>query len=342
VPKGLSPRRLAVAGLLLLVVVLGVLVFAPADDTYIFLPNEAHSVEPLVKVEGRRPRDDPGGIYFVDVLVRKASLLERLFPGLRDGSRLVPAEALNPTGISDDARRQGNLRQMTRSQRIAAAVAFREVDYDVKADPAGALVALVAPGSPASKKLQPTDIIVAVDGAPVRTPGDLRRLLGRREPGDSARLGVRRGTDRLRFSLRTVRDDETGRPVIGVIVEQAADIRLPLDVEIDTGDVGGPSAGLAFTLELLEQLGRDVDRGLDVAVTGEIELDGRVGAVGGIQQKVIGAKRSKVDVFVVPTGDNAAEARRYGDGVRVLAVRTLDEALRGLATIAAEQRQAAP
>ena len=100
-----SPARLAAAGLLLLGVVVAALLLVPTRSTYIFLPDEAHPVEPLVRVEGERGRDDAGGIYFVDVLVRKATLLERVWPGPREGSRLVPAHAINPTGISDDARR---------------------------------------------------------------------------------------------------------------------------------------------------------------------------------------------------------------------------------------------
>ena len=332
--RSLTPSRLAAAGLLLLAVVAGILFLAPASGTYIFLPDEAHPVEPLVTVEGGKNRDDPGGIFFVNVLVRKASLFERLYPGVREGSSLVPAGALNPTGISDEARRRGNLREMTRSQQIAAAVALRELGYDVEADLRGALIAQVIPESPAAGKLQPTDVIVAVGGTAVRTPSDLRRLLQRGEPGETVTLTVRRGGERKRFSLTTApAPSDRGRAVIGVLVEQAAEIDLPLDVEIDTGDVGGPSAGLAFSLALLEELGREVDGGYRVAVTGEIELDGDVAPVGGIQQKVIGASRSDVDVFLVPAGENAEEARRYADGLRVIPVRSFRQALRALATL---------
>jgi PDZ domain-containing protein len=104
-------------------------------------------------------------------------------------------------------------------------------------------------------------------------------------------------------------------------------------VTIDAGNVGGPSAGLAFALEVMEKLGRDVDHGHRVAATGEIELDGSVGEIGGVKQKTIGARKAGVDVFLVPAGDNAEEARRYADGLRIVAVQNFRQALSALATL---------
>ena len=102
---------------------------------------------------------------------------------------------------------------------------------------------------------------------------------------------------------------------------------------IDLGGVGGPSAGLAFALDIVEELRGDVDRGLKVAATGEIELDGHVAPIGGVKQKVIGARRSGADVFLVPAGDNAEEARRHAGDLRVIPVESFRQALRALATL---------
>ncbi len=126
---------------------------------------------------------------------------------------------------------------------------------------------------------------------------------------------------------------EPGHPVIGIRVAQAAKIDLPLDVGIDLGDVGGPSAGLPFALDILQSLGRDVDRGYTVAATGEIELDGTVGPIGGIKQKVFGARSAGADIFLVPAGDNADEARRYAGNLRIIPVQTFQQALQKLATL---------
>jgi PDZ domain-containing protein len=121
--------------------------------------------------------------------------------------------------------------------------------------------------------------------------------------------------------------------LIGVVVETAADVKLPRRVKISTGSVGGPSAGLAFALEILEKLGRDVDHGRKVAATGQIELDGTVSPIGGVRQKTIGVRKSGIHVFLVPAGENAAEARRYAHGVRIIPVRNFQQALHALATL---------
>lgn len=320
------------AGLVLLVVVAAVLWVTPSSS-YIFLPDEAHPVEPLVSVEGGEAPKDGGGIYFVDVFVRKATLLERLFPSLQDGSTVVPASAVRPPGVSDSARRKADLRAMSRSQEVAAAVALRALGYDVQARPTGALVDQVIAGAPAAGRLLPGDVVISVDGRHVRTRDDLRRELGRNSARSTVRLGVRRGSELREVRLRTAADPRTGHPMIGVFVEQAADVALPLDVKIESGDIGGPSAGLPFALDIMEELGRDVDRGHRVAATGEIELDGRIEPIGGVRQKTIGVRRAGVNIFLVPAGDNAREAAKYGDGLRIIPVRNFQQALRALATL---------
>jgi len=308
--------------------------FVPSN-TYLILPDGAKTLADKVKVEGEEPSDDEGGIYFVDVIVRKSSLLEQLLAPLRpDGSELVPEHAIVPPGSDFEERRRQNQRQMNRSQQVAAAVALREFGLDVGSDPEGALVVAIAPDAPADGKLRATDVIVAVDGETVETPDDLRRLIGDREPGERVSVDVRAGGAVRTEVLSTVESpQQEGRAIIGIQVEQSARIELPIDVEIDLGAVGGPSAGLAFALDVLEELGRDVDRGYRVAATGEIELDGGVAPIGGIKQKTIGAKDAGIEVFLVPAGDNADVARRNANGIRIIAVESFQQALRQLATL---------
>jgi PDZ domain-containing protein len=305
----------------------------PASD-FLIVPDRAKPLADRVEVEGERPDPDGGGLYYVDVLVRRATWLERLVPPFRpEGADLVPAHAIVPPGTDESDRRAANRRAMTRSQRIAAAVALRELGYDVTVAPAGALVTAIAPDVPAAERLEAGDVVVAVDGTRVRTPDDLRRLVRERAPGDELELRVRRGTATRTLTVETVeRPGEPGRPVIGIQVAQEADIRLPLRVEIDLGSVGGPSAGLAFALDVAEELGRRVDRGRVVVATGELELDGSVQPVGGIKQKVLGARRVNADVFVVPAGENAAVARRYAGDLRVVPVESFQQALSELTT----------
>jgi PDZ domain-containing protein len=275
---------------------------------------------------------DEGGIYMVDILVRRASLLERLFPRIRDNASLVPEEQFNPAGVSERQRRQSSLNQMSRSQQIALAVALRELDYDVEATPIGAEVALVLPDSPAEGKLEPGDVIVGARGERVRSPEDLRDVMEGHPPGETVELEVRRAGKVRTIGVGTRADPEDARrAVVGVLVEPAANIDLPLDIKINAGDVGGPSAGLAFALDVVDELGRDIDEGRRIAVTGELDLEGNVGAIGGIEQKAAGARLIDADVFVVPE-DNAAEAREHADGLEIVAVSTFDQALAALAT----------
>jgi PDZ domain-containing protein len=332
--KRLTPARLAAAGLLLLAVVALVLWLAPSDS-YIFLPDRARPVAPLVRVPGGKAPRDGGGIYFVDVLVRKASWLERLFPSIREGATIHPASDVQAPGVSEKAQHTEDLRAMSRSQDVAAAVALRALGYKVTTRSTGVLVENVARGAPAAGRLFPTDVIVSVDGRRVRTPEDLRAILRSRRVGTTFRIGVRRGGALTQVQIRTISDpSQRGRPILGILVGEAASVRLPINVRIDAGDIGGPSAGLAFALDILEQLGRDVDHGRRIAATGEIELDGTVGPIGGVKQKTFAVRKAGIHVFLVPTaGENAAEARRYAHGLRIIPVQNFQQALRALATL---------
>jgi Lon-like protease len=329
-----SPGRLALLGLFLLGAAALILWLTPSDN-YILLPDKPRPVAPLVTVAGHhRSAQDKGRIYFLAVVVRKATLLERLFPWLRDDATLVPASALRTPGVSEQAQRRIDERDMSQSQSIAAAVALRALGYKVLARDSGARISGVVSGTPAVGKLKRTDVVVGLDGEGVRSPSDLRRLMAKHRPGDRLRLEVRNSGGLRTVDIRTVADPrDPARAVIGVIIDQAAQIRLPFRVTIDPGSVVGPSAGLAFALEVMEKLGRDVDHGYRVAATGELELDGGVLPIGGVQQKAVEARKYHVDILLIPAGENSSEARRYAGRVKVIAVRSFQQALHALATL---------
>jgi Lon-like protease len=335
VTRIITPGRAILAGLLVLAVVVGALWLLPSNQ-YIFLPDRAHPVSALVTVPKDRVRSDSagGGIYFVDVFVRKASLFERLFPWVRTGATLYPDTAVLPCGTDAAQQRQADQSEMTRSQQIAAAVALKALGYKVDAKSSGVLIDSVACDSPAVGKLQATDVLVGIDGKPIRTTGGLFAAMQKHKPGDVVRLAVRDASGQRLISAKTLADpSDPKRALIGISVEQAFQAKLPFPVRIDANGVGGPSAGLAFALDLMEKLGRDVDHGNKVAATGELEPDGTVLPIGGVKQKTIGARRAGVDVFLVPAGDNAKEARKYADGLRIIPVESFRQALRALATL---------
>jgi len=333
VTRALTPLRLAgvLAGLILAAAI--VLYLVPSND-YILLPDTAHPVAPLVTVKGGHDPKGPGGILFVDVFERRASVFESLFPWIHKGATLVPARLIVPPGVSDKAVRQADLHAMTISQKVAAAVALRRLGYKVVAKPSGVIVAALDERSHAVGKVQPSDLIVSVNGTPTRTIAKLRAILATVNVGETVTLVILRGAQHHTIAIKTIADTRNAkRAIVGFAPEQAAEIKLPVKVQIDAGNVGGPSAGLAFALEVMEELGRDVDHGYRVAATGALELDGAVTPIGGVKQKTFGVRNADADVFLVPAGDNAREARRYADGLRIIAVKSFPQALRALATL---------
>jgi PDZ domain-containing protein len=331
----LSPLRLATAGLVVLAAALVILV-TRSSDQYLEIPDEAHPLEGLVKVPAAKPQNDGGDIYYVDVVQKRASLLESLIPAFRpDGSTLIDRERFIEPGISEKERFELAIADMKLSQTIASIVALRALGHRIPVRLGGVRVVAVTSDSHAVGLLKPDDVIVAAEGERVRDREDLSAILAEHRPGDVVRIRIRRGKVRRAFAIRTTSDEhDPQRPIIGVLPIQALDVRMPFRIRFNLGEVGGPSAGLAFALELLEKRGRDVDHGYKVAATGAIQLDGTVTRIGGVKQKTIGARKADVDVFLVPVdGDNARDAQRYAEGLRIIPVESFQQALRALATL---------
>jgi Lon-like protease len=331
----LSPFRLASAGLVVLVATAVILV-TRGSDQYLEIPDDAHPLANLVQVPGAKPQDDGGGIYYVDIVLRPASLLESLVSVVRpEGSDLIDRTQILEPGISDQERIKLDRATMKESQEVASVVALRRLGYQVPIRPGGVRVVAVTSGSHAAGVVQTGDVIVSANGKPVRTRTDLAAVAARLEPGDTMKIVVRRGGKKLTFSIRTIADSQNPkRAIIGILPIQALNVQLPFPIKFNLRKVGGPSAGLAFALELLEKKGRDVDHGYKVAATGVIQLDGSVTQIGGIKQKTIGARKSHIDVFLVPVdGDNARDAKRYAHGLRIIPVKSFQQALQALATL---------
>jgi len=320
-----------------LVLATGVILYSIPSGQYILLPDVAHPVAPLVRVQGARPANN-GTLYFVDVFSRRASELESIFPWIHSHASLIPAGDIVPPCSTAGEAEATQLQEMAFSQRIAAAVALRKLGYRVVVQPSGVRVSQLVSNTNAPCNLQPDDVILAVNGIPTLTEAKLHSVLDRVKPGSVVALRVRRAgrLQTVRIKTVVVRERPSGpeRAFVGFAPDQAATIKLPIRVSIDTNDIGGPSAGLAFALEVMQKLGRNVLHGHRVAATGEIELNGSVGPIGGIEQKTYGVRRAGADVFLVPAGgDNARDARRYAGPLKIIPVRTFDQALHALATL---------
>src|SRR4051794_21858858 len=163
--------------------------------------------------------------------------------------------------------------------------------------------------------------------------------MGLHKPGDKVKVGLRNGkgidtvTVGTTHCTRSSPDCDPARALFGILVKPAVRIELPIPVQIDTGQIGGPSAGLAFALGIVQELGKNITRGYKVAATGELDTDGTVSPIGGAKQKAIGVKRAGVDVFLVPAGDNYKEARKWAGDVKVIPVESFQQALHVLATL---------
>ena len=316
----------------LLVLTWVILIRIPSGK-YLQLVDTAHPVAPLVQVQGARPAES-GTLYFVDVTEQKASEFDVLFPWLHPHSSLKPAANFVPPCSTAAEAEAVALEEMATSQKIAAVVALRHLGYHVDVRPAKVIVSYTYPKTNASCNLQPTDVLLSANGIPTPTVTALHSALGRLKPGDVVNLRVRRGTKTMTVPIRTVpTPGDPTRPFIGIAADQTLKIKLPIKVTIDASGIGGPSAGLAFALEVMQQLGHNVLHGHKVAATGEIFLNGAVGSIGGIKQKTYGVRQAGADVFLVPAGQNARDARKYAGPLRIIPVRTFDQALHALATL---------
>jgi PDZ domain-containing protein len=290
------------------VLVLGatVYVLGKPSDTYVLLPDRPHSAAAIVDVQGETPLGDTSGpgIYYLDVLVHRASIGETwLAPLEQDAERLPAQVVIPPAGNTTDLERVDRL-DVQGSKRLAGLVALRALGRKVTVTGGGARVDAVDPKAPAhATGLAAGMVIVAVGDTPVGSLASLRAVLAPHEAGQTVAVHVLDGTRKRTFQVRLTSDKAApGRALLGIAGEdEAPTVKLPIPVTIDTGNLGGPSAGLAFTLEIYDALtGRKLSAGRYIAATGTIDQHGNVGLVGGIQGKTTGARRHGFDVMLVP------------------------------------------
>jgi PDZ domain-containing protein len=323
---------LVAAGVVLLALLLRYVVLAPAD-VFIATPDVAHPADEVVRVgNGTAPAHgrNGAGIYYLDVVFHRATVAEDWLAGFERGGTSVPVGQFLAPGASETDQLRSDRVDFESSKRLAAAVAFRALGRKVGISGGGVKVdAFTDTSSPAYRAgLRPGMVIVAVDGRPLRSILDLHAVVGRHRPGDTISLTVLDGAKRR--TIPATLEAEKGHastPVIGIFGEDVApQVKLPEKVAIDIRNLGGPSAGLAFALEIYDRLThRSLSRGRRIAVTGTVGLDGTVGPIGGVRQKAIAASAAGADLMLVPVA-NLAEARANAGGVRVVGVRTFDEA----------------
>lgn len=302
--------------------------------------------EAVLQISGHKTYPTTGHLNMTTVRVTGAdydmNLVEAVYGWLAHDNIVVPHENLYPDGKTDEQSTQENAEEFSQSQESAKVAALRELNIPVSQR---VVVASVVKDSPAEGRLHAGDVIRSVDGTPVKQPGDVATLVTKHKPGEKVEFVVvpakeaaaaekaRRepvGTEKVTVVAGKAPDD--GHAIVGI--RAGTDHTFPFTVDIKLSDVGGPSAGLMFALGIVDKLTpQDLTGGKFIAGTGTIDDDGKVGPIGGIQMKTIGARKAGARYFLTPAENCAAAAKDTPDGLTLVKVATIDDAVKALQKI---------
>jgi PDZ domain-containing protein len=322
------------AAVALLVAVLLVAPLGATSPYFLITPGGTYDIGSRLTIpdEYRKPT---GHLAFTAVYETEASWGEVAHARLAGDAEIVPAEEIRPPGTTQQQVNQENQRLIDESKPVAAVVGLRAAGFPVQITGQGAEVESIIDGMPAQGVLQVGDIIQAVDGQPVQTTDTLIQAITRHQVGDLVTLTIRRNdqVEDVRVGTRSSPSDP-GRAIVGVTVSTYLfDVQLPFQVDIESDNVGGPSAGFMFALGILAATtDGDLTRGYYVAGTGTIAQDGTVGAVGGAAEKALAAEQDGAQVFLVPR-DDAEEAHRWVHNIQIIPVDKFDDAVAALCAL---------
>jgi PDZ domain-containing protein len=323
---------LAAGALLVVLIVVGMslhvpyVTFSPGPVT-----NTLGAVDgqPLIKIAGHQTYPAKGELSLTTVTEsNRLDMITAVRDWFSKHDAVVPEEIVRPPGTSEQEVQQQNAQAMLDSQESATSAAMKQLG--IAPVSTSVVVVDVPAGSPSAGKLQPDDVITTVDGQTMRSASDVATAVRKRKPGDQVAVGYTR--DGKPGTAMITAGSSDGHTVIGISTGQRN--VYPFTVTIGLKNVGGPSAGLMFALGIIEKLTPgDMTGGRNVAGTGTIDADGKVGAIGGIQQKIQGARQSGATYFFVPTS-NCNEAKGNAPkGIRLLRVDTLSDALADLKSL---------
>ncbi|SIR65183.1 YlbL family protein [Micromonospora avicenniae] len=288
----------------------------------------AENGKEVIQVSGRATSTSAGQLRLTTVGVQPSVKLRSAIAGwFSNDEAVVPRELIYPPGESQQQVEQRNAEDFEASQTSAETAALRELGFPVQV-----VVKAVTGGGPSAGMLKPGDVLTSVDGQPVPVAVRLTELIRAKPAGSTLTIGYTR--DGVPATARITSREQDGSPRIGVEIEQKQP--HPFNLSIDLEDIGGPSAGLMFALGIVDKLTpADLTGGIVIAGTGTIDDEGKVGPIGGIAQKLVGAKHAGAKVFLVPA-DNCAEAvRNPQPDLPLIRVGSLDEALSALETLRA-------
>lgn len=292
--------------------------------------------KPLISIDGAPTYDSTGELRLTTVSATggpgyPSSALRVLRGWFSPWSVVQPREVLFPDADrTQEEIDQENSAQMVSSQETASVAALDELGYEV---PATLVVAGTVDGSGADGKFEDGDVLLAVDGTALPDYQSLITTMDGVKPGDDVTVTVRRQGEEVDVVVPTTKGDD-GRAQMGVYIDP--DFDMPVDITIDAGRIGGPSAGTMFALGIIDLLTpQDEAAGEVIAGTGTIDVQGVVGPIGGIRQKLAGAARDGAEWFLAPAANCAEVVGHVPDGLRVVRVETLHEAYEDVVAIGA-------
>jgi PDZ domain-containing protein len=288
----------------------------------------------LITVSGAPTFPTDGALDFTTVRLSggpgfKVTAWDLLAAAISPSEEIEPEEAYFPKGVTSKQVEEENTAEMVDSQQEAIAVALKATGADVKSH---IVIAQVAKDGPNAARLKAGDRLETIDGRAVADSEAVRTAIGRHRPGDAVALGLVRDGKPLDVQATTVASQ--GRTAIGVFLGLTFD--FPFKVTIDAGKVGGPSAGTMFALGLYDTLTPGaLTGGAKVAGTGTIDYTGTVGPIGGIRQKLVGARDGGAKWFLAPTDNCSEVVGHVPDGLKVVRIATFEEARSSVEAIAA-------
>lgn len=290
-------------------------------------PGPAREVEPLIDVQGRPTYPSGGKLIMTTVSYRQLTPALAFLAWLDPARKVVKREVLYPSNETPEVEHQRALSDMDESKIDAAYVVLRELEGYPRRHGNGALIETTYAGCPADGKLHAGDLIVSIDHQPVATSQEASKILSAAKPGDPLSFEVRAAGQTNEIDVAKGTCPGSDKPLLGISIVNA----FPFTVNISSGDIGGPSAGLMFALGLYDTLTPgDLTQGRTIAGTGTIGLDGKVGPIGGIADKVEAAQRVGATVFLAPK-DNMADLQGVDTGtMKVIPVGTFQEAVDAL------------
>lgn len=303
------------------------------------LPYLAYSAGPVSDAADSVVAEDvafyppDGELLMLTVVSQDVNVFEAMIAGVDPTVDLVRKQAVRREGESDEEYRNRVLQQMDDSNFRAIAVALNYLGYEMV--PTEVVINEVMDGVPAADVLELGDTVLTVNGSDIASVADFAPALEGYGVGDTIEIDVERvGTVVELEVVLAERDDEPGVPMIGIVLGELTEAPFPLAIE--AGDVGGPSAGMMHTIAIVDALTEgELTHGRVIAGTGTIQLDGTVGNIGGIRQKVVGAEAAGAEIILVPLGNYEAALTAERDHIEIVPVATLDEAiayLEGLST----------